>query len=436
MNGKKLLSAILAATLAVTSFTLVGCEGESSQTSHISYDFDDAYFFGMGETLYETRFSCDPSVDKTFISTMSGAMGAKTQRVWMSCAGMCDRAEDSNEIIFRDDIVKEYQEYFQLLRQNGVERIVMMSQEYPLPYGAMAKAPFNNRVPHPEKDYELYVEWLQIIYDFYYECAQLFPEVDYFEVGNEWDHLSVLCDLSYNYFDVEYVGIIAADVMWYVNKAVKAADENNVVLFPGPMGGTLGQFEGARDMTEAVFEAIESKRCPTGETFQGEYLYADANPENYFQIMTMHPYPYYDPNSGSDMARWKELVAEWKRDLLMSYQPMIDHHYPVKVWCTEFGIPNADGYWSDEHVKNGLPLYLDELKNIEFIETVIWFRMCELHVNTWIDRENIMGAFRSPDDPTNRAKPKETALTVYRYLYGADADTSPLYWYYKKYFKD
>lgn len=432
MTIRKVLSLILTIMIVFTSSAIAGCKGKLA-----SFNFDEEYFLGMGEVLYETRFSCDKSVNKNFISTMTGVMGAKTQRVWMSCAGMCDRAEDSNEIIFRDDIVKAYQEYFNLLNDNGVERIIMMSQEYPLPYGTMAKAPFNNRVPHPEKDYELYVEWLHIIYDFYYKCAQLFPEVDYFEVGNEWDHLDVLSDLDYHFYDVEYVGVIAADVMWYVNKAVKAVDEANTVLFPSPMGGTLSQFQGARDMTEAVFEAIESKRCPTGEMFQGKYLYADVDYENYFQIMTMHPYPYYEPSKGSDMERWKSLVEQWKQDVLMTYQPLIDHNYPVKVWCTEFGVPNKkDGYWTDEHVKNGLPLYLDELKNFGFIETVVIFRICELYISDWNPRENIMGAFYSPDDPTNRAKPKETALTIYRYVHGENADTSPLYWYYNQYFQN
>ncbi len=398
----------------------------------------------MGDVVYETRpEKVDEETSKELVSEASKVMGAKTQRVWAPFADICDRANGSDKLVFRSDIVAEYKAYFDMLNAKGVDRIVFLSYEYPLPASLNPTYTRSNfMVPDPATQSEAYVEYLNIVYDFYYQVAKMFPNVNYFEVGNEWDisdFSSYLRDPNNNLYGSETVGCITADIMWYANRAVKAVNPDNQILFPGPSGGTTAMFDDCIEWYEKTFAAIESGKYPTGsvDPKTGGALVKTTDPRYYFQIATMHPYPY----NLSDHANADATFAAWVADIERCYQVLVDHNYPVKVWFTEFGVPSTytdtDGEtkgWTDADIEAYLPRYFDAMREFEWLETVIMFRTYSLYEETWSPRENVMGMFYSPSDLENLGKPKQTAIIVYKYvmenIFKKTYNLNELYWYY------
>jgi len=247
--------------------------------------------------------------------------------------------------------------------------------------------------------------------------ARLFPEIDYFEVENEVNFsvyyetneqdTSVYIKANGDKIGSDGVAEITADIMFYATKAVKAVNSENKVLFPGLAAGDSAQIDSAKTFLNAVYAKISD-----GKVANGTYEYStDFN--DYFEILAVHPYPYKDGN-----------VTQWVKDLNGIYGVCTNRGHKARVWMTEFGVPYDGGAttssWTEEQLNGNLTKYLDEINKLEYVDAVVWFRLCDLYVNTWNERENIMGLFYSIDDPEHQGAAKDTAKLIYLWLYGKD----------------
>lgn len=391
-----------------------------STTDYRTVDKD--FMLGMGELTSDTMPGAgEPSITNDYAAKMSGAFGVTSQRVWMHLPNVLRRASDSDELTLDKERCDAYHDYFSRLKENGVERILVMNHQFILPYDYHDQGA--QTVPDPwGGEFDFYARFLKIWENSYRLLAEEFPEITYWEVGNEFDmETGVFLHKAYwtgagdsaHIFTDNERAYITADLCWYANRALKSANQASVTVFPGASLNSL-----TSTYFTLVYTSIESKCLPTLEEFY------DPDPDHYFQILAWHPYPNTNVNSVVNQSNAVYRVAE-------------DHgDGDKKVWFTECGFSNQryEGVVddTDAYIAQKYTEFLDAVKMLDYAETAFLFRLsnCYAYKNTAF--ETNFGLTFSPDDPVNKGAPKPAGLSVFAYFNGEDADTSPLYWYAEK----
>ena len=167
---------------------------------------------------------------------------------------------------------------------------------------------------------------------------------------------------------------------------------------------------------EQVYLTIESGKFPTG-------LEADTNPDNYFQILSWHPY-----NFGGDSSIFVNGCNE-------IYDVAIKHgDEGKKVFLTEFG------YHDNDFIKQGMTRteadekqasffktdFLAFRKYLPYVETVHIFRLFDWTAGPGIEID--FGMFRSPMSEDGIV-PKAKGLELFKLIKGENADAKKLYMY-------
>ena len=428
----KILAACLAACLLLAC--AFGCEGEQEkeqtgggETTYPEapvldsttdyHTIDKSYMFGMGELTSDTMPGAgEPSITNEYAAKMSGAFGVTSQRVWMHHPNVIVRAADSDELTLNEEVCDEYHDYFAQLKANGVERILVMNHQFILPYDYHSQDA--QAFPDPwNGEYDFYARALQIWENAYKLLAEEFPEITYWEVGNEFDMANFLHKAGWtgtndgeHIFTQTESAHITADLCWYANRALKSVNTASVTVFPGAsLNDQTASYFGL------VYAAIDSKQCPTLEEFY------DPDPDHYFQILAWHPYPNTNVNSVISMCNAVYRIVEENGD------------DGKKVWFTESGFSNQR-YWgvtddADAYIAGMYPEYLEAVEELDYVESIYLFRLSNCYAYNNTDFERNFGLMYSPDDPVNEGAPKPAGLAVFRYFNGSEADTSPLYWY-------
>ena len=416
---KKQLAVILLTICFVLTGCLPGCKPqENNSLEKISTTTDvltidqDKYLFGLGELTSDINGGVDIEVDNDFIIGNVKALGVKSMRVWMHLPNIILRAPDSDEISILRGTADLYHEYFAKLKEAGVERILVMNHAFIYPVGCRNSDV--QCVPHPIDDREMYIRFLKLYESCYELLATEFPEITYWEPGNEFDmvdgtflHPIGWVKGSANVFTASEAARITADLCWYANRGVQKVDKKNVTVFPG-----MTMSPSTSIYLEEVYRWIESKKIPTAEE------YSDTNTWNYFQICAWHPYPSSTVSASADECESLHKV-------------MVEHgDADKKVWITETGFSEDRFGYDQERVDRMYKELLDVTKNrLKFVETLFLFRMTDCYTTPISDYEDHFGLFYAPGDPVNKGKPKPYTETIYKWFYGENADTSGLYWY-------
>ena len=418
----------------VMLFSLIGCSKESNSTggggggantetapvltsttdtSLASINRDNM----LGFCELPTEFgggATEPETTMEYVANTCKAFGAKSFRVWMHHKMVFTRDANSDEITFKEDVVANFHKYFRLLTEAGVTQILVMNHQFILPwdfYDQTAQC-----VPNPwGGEYEYYVRTLAIYEKAYIMLQTEFPEITYWEVGNEFEAVQFLhkggwkSGSSANTYTLDEVAHITADLSWYANRGLKSVNPASVTVFPGSSAQTKVPL-----FIRTVYSKIaESKSVPTGEPFY------DPDPDHYFQIMAWHPYAH--KNTDKIMNQSDEIYS-----IMQEYGDG-----DKKVWFTELGFSNSE-HDDDETMLEKYKYYLDEIAKRPYVETLFIFRI----TNLWNFKDNELetnyGVMYAQADPVNRGKPKYQALAIYRWFYGEEVDTTPLYWYYNK----
>ena len=376
----------------------------------------EKYLFGMGELTYETMPSAvDSGVTSDWVAKKVGELGVKTVRIWMHHENILYRAEKSNELFINEAVAQKYHDYVDKLKANGVERILAMNHAFVHPYGYIGDS---MSVPDPYEEPETYLEFLKMFEKAYRLIAEEFPEIEYFEPGNEWDHDEVgmyfhktgwSSDKPAYAYSPTQAGMMTADLCWYANRGVKSVNPNATIVTPGTT-----HYDTGVTFLDAMYTSIEEGRHPTGEE------YADKNFDNYFQIVAWHPYldPYLEPPIEDE-----EAIAEWFEFNMQWHDVMVKHGDGEKtMWATEFGFSDQrypGGVSGQEQIANRMKLIVEQIpKKMPWVETIILFRLatCEEHLIN--DYENGFGIFYSPNhkDDEKKSTPKPIAKFLYEYF--------------------
>ena len=415
---KKGYSLVALAMGLLMAFGLVACKDSPSPSdSKISTTTDvltidrDKYMLGMCELVSDINGGVDVEVNREFITGNLKALGVKSMRVWMHLHNIIRRSPNSDEISIIRGIADVYHEYFKQLKDAGVERILVMNHAFIYPYGCRNNGDVQC-VPHPTDDRETYVRFLALYGDCYELLAKEFPEITYWEPGNEFDSSGSLHPIGWtngsaNVFTESERARITADLCWYANRAVQKADGKNVIVFPGSM-----MADATPIYLEEVYNWISSKKIPTGEE------YSDTNTWNYFQILAWHPYPSSTIEAAAEKCEELHDIAVRNGD------------GDKKVWFTEVGFSEHRFKYDQNLIdKLYLELFNTVKERLTFVETLFLFRMSDCYTTPISDYEDHFGLFYAPGDPVNKGKPKPYTESIYKYFRGENADVAPLYWY-------
>ena len=384
------------------------------------------YIYGMCE-MFEGPI--DKGIQPETTINLISDLGCGSMRVWMHAKNLVKRQADSNSISFIESAYREYKSYIALLKEKGIHHIVSMNHSYIFPLGFSGNEKSEAEIPVPgTKEYS---DFLNLLSDTYELLASGFPEIPYWEIGNEVNLHRFLCKPNFPWenrpgendydesccYTFEEKAQITADLCYYANRGVKRGNPNAYVVFPSPTP-YWGYTQLAWWFGE-VYKAIESGDFPRGLT-------PDTDTDNYFQVLAWHPY-----NFGGE----KDIFVTGCNEVYDVCKAHGDDG--KKVFFTEFGYHDFDFVKernmtkteADEmqasFFKTDFKAFLEELP---FVESVHIFRLFDWVAGPGIEID--FGMFTSTVHEEGIV-PKAKGLALYKLIQGEDADTDCLYRYAK-----
>ena len=338
-------------------------------------------------------------LDISQLVDLLGVMNVKAMRNWMH---LTSNLSDSKTV--KESMIRRQKSWLEQLRAAGVTKIVGMSHYWFLPDSVDVTGLDKNlaRSAAPYRDTEegsLYLEWLALYEESWYTMASAYPEVGFWEVGNEVNMDLYLHPLSYETrgttFTVAEKAEIVTDMLYYASRGIHRANPEAIVIFPGlaPITG----FDCMADFLELVYQNIESGEFGNGAT--------DTN--CYFQAVAWHGYVLNEEFS----------VDAWIEGNHSVYQVMADHgDEEKKVFLTEFGFSDGGSQEADIRQAGYFEQIYSRLSEMPYVDSIYPFRMIEDTNNPDLT-EVYYGMFRVFEERYFGAKEKAKAICR---LYGGD----------------
>ncbi len=335
---------------------------------------------------------------------LMGVMNVKAMRNWMHLTSNLD---DPNTA--KDSPVKRQKGWIEKLRATGINKIIGMSHYWFWPESVDLSAYQNDttkknlaRSAAPYRDMEdpLYLEWLELYEQSWYTMAKTYPEIEFWEVGNEVNMDLYLHPLSYIdrgiKFTMEEKAEIVTDMVYHASRGIHRANPEAIVIFPGlaPVNG----FDSMVNFLEQVYENIES----------GEFGGGTTDTNCYFQAVAWHGY----------VLQGEFSTDAWIADNHRMYQVMKDHgDGDKKVFLTEFGFSDGGSRETDLKQAGYYEEIYNRLDEMPYLDSIYPFRMAE-DTNNADKTEVYYGIFRVFEEKYFGAKEKAKVLCR---LYGGDA---------------
>ena len=437
---KKVIAVILAFTLICMSFSsckLINTALGKKDKSGDGYKIQQSkYLFGLEETPdMGTGGAMDNKGTPTVVSDLAGALGVKSFRIFMHLTSVIQRAPDSDAVSLIPSRVKQFHDFINQLKAKGITNFDAVSHYYIYPYGYTGN-PSGNAIP--EYGTTDYTKFMAILENCYQLLSKEFPDIKYWEPGNETNsdrfiakrgydaNASAVANADYIYTDTEKAQI-TTDLCYYANAGIQKNKQNQLTVLPGMVfNGLATQY-----FLEDIYTSIQ------GGTFPRASATKDTNNDDYFQVLNWHPYQF-----SASTQSW----IDGNKALYAVAQKYGDDG--KKVFFTELGVPdevseqipvdsNGKVTWTgrQEDISTWLTGQFDAIKKqLPWVETVDIFRLFDWKVN--VDPslpadsdEFSFGLFTTPNNTVFGPLPKPSALALFKYFNGANADTSPLYKY-------
>lgn len=320
-------------------------------------------------------------------------MNVKSMRNWMNLSTLLTSPTTVNSTE-----VEKQKMWLAMLEARGVTKIVGMSQ------GAFWKGGNGDALAVPYRDLtdgSEYCAFLEQYRQSWKTLAGTFPEVRYWEVGNETNNDPFLHPVDYSTrgtkFTADEKAMITVDMMYYAARGVKEANPAATVIFPA-MAPTNG-FASMRAFLEKCYAYIESGDAPGG-----------TDPDAYFDGMAWHMYYF----------RTAFTAENWLEGNNSIHDVMVAHgDAEKKVFLTEFGFSDGGSAEKDEAGAQAFREIFRLAEQMPYLDSLYPFRMIEDETAAeWGGTIEIYyGMFRVFDQTHFGAKAKARAICE---IYGGD----------------
>ncbi|MDR1093154.1 MAG: cellulase family glycosylhydrolase [Clostridiales bacterium] len=402
----------------------------------------EKYFYGFGEPSATNDFPFLSSTDNIVRSVdLAAETGMQTYRLWMHTGDGLINTNSQNQVSLNASGVAYYHTFVDALKAKGITNIVAMSHYYQYPAGYPRDGFTMGQFPAPDSPY--YEPFMKIVEDTFRLLAAEFPDVKYWECGNEinandychkgggfWNDKS---DPAYLYKLDDKIQI-GADLMYFATKGIRAGNPDAVSVMPGLVFNnanvetpTATATVGLRPYLRRLYALIESGTCPSVGTETSK------NTDDYFDVLNWHPY-----NFGGNSAAGT------------SFTLLNDQAYDIakehgddgkKVFFTEYGYTTTEqsnaaaAREAKEKAQGGyIAADMENIwNNLPYVETVIIFRLYDWEGGASDQIANNIeigfGLFTDPTQPDG-PRPKKIAVELQRKIRGANADKEALFKYY------
>ncbi|MEA5128840.1 MAG: hypothetical protein VB074_11690 [Proteiniphilum sp.] len=376
---------------------------------------------------------CDPLVTAEMCADLCNIMGIKTYRLGMHHHWVLEYDDNEGKLKFMEDRVNDYKNYIALLRANGIKKILCVSPTFMYPYGHERSIWYS--IPDPKTEPELYWEFLENIEEIYKLLGETFPDIDYWEVGNELNasflgknivkngylgSLSLEENAPY-LFSTEEIGQVTADLCFYASKGLKAVGSKALIATPGAYD-VPATWDETLKYYNSFYDYIKSGNAPTsGKKSDGSRtVAATTNPDDYIDYLCWHAYA-----NGSRF--------DWLDHNEAIYRTAIDHDdMNRKALVSEFGYYDRHLKSYEEQIANScVPDMMALADRIPALESLYIFRMFNfVTVPEPTSPEQSFGLFYSPNQ-SQGAGPKPVAISLFYHFNGVEANSDPLFKYAK-----
>lgn len=334
--------------------------------------------YGLGEPIsmvaVDGTLNADEALDRV------EALGVTAFREWMHIPLILE-----NPTRVKPEAFEMYTKVLDRLQKMDVE-ITGMSHHWFLA-GETLQYSDNSMYPRDLTPGSLYMQTLELLEQSWETMAKLFPQVEQWEVGNEWNTDTFLHPVGWQVgqpgFTEDEKMDIAVDLMYFSAKGIRKGNPNaKVVSFsPAVAQPNLGS-------RSAIF-------CPPGygialafakiyERIKSGNFWSD-NTDDYFDMLSWHPYllTHMMPMAACEdypatrrFFRMEDVDAQWRSVNDMVYTIMTmngDGH--KKVLLTEMGFSDWGSLELEERQADMIERMFEMVKTMPYVKTIHVFRL-------------------------------------------------------------
>ena len=383
-------------------------------------------FFGVGEPLIQRQR--DQGIDAPAYLDLVTGLGCGAYRSWMHLTDLLLDPDTPNTVE-----AERHRRLLDRAKALGIE-VTAMSHEWFLPAGCAQRT--GHAMPRRDlTEGSLYRQALDMLERSWYTMAAMFPQVDVWEVGNEWNlnaflHPDGFLDTDMTApFTADEKMDIAVDMMYFAAKGIRRAGTGARVASFSPalstpgLGGDLPDYlpvmYGVAWTLDKIYSRIKSGR-----------FWSD-DPGDYFDLLAWHPYVFTnrevpDQDLFLDV---DEPDSLWKSYNDAAYRVMKKYGDGNKqVLLTETGFTDCGNpAWETRYAAYNKKL-LEIAQSLPYVRTVHNFRL--LNENAMLRRggieQNQIGGptevyFGLFTDPEEGCRPRARALAIQE-MTGSSAD--------------
>lgn len=393
MSKKFLISAGL-----LFAMLLTGCNPTSSSSSSEDSSMsssteglvDKSYIYGMTDLSFQ-----EEGVDYKYTHKLFESMGVKSVRLWMHCNWIMNSPTE-----YSPSGLEKMRRIYNDIKDEGYQIIAMNHSNF----HATGMINSSSTTAKPARDLSEgsdYLKWLEDLETTYYNMVLAFPEIEYWEIDNECNNDDFMPRLGGGLFTLDEKAEIYYDMMYFASRGIHRANPNAKTV----MGGIV--VNNAETFLNKIYDLIESEDSWSN------------NPNDYFQVGCWHPYmSFFSKNKFIELNNSIYSVIREREGK------------DKKVFLTEFGFSEGNGFSVEEQSKYLEDVYDACLNDLYYVESMHYFRMYDNYASTWgSDAEKTFGLYYDPtmykeiDGVKAReyAEPKDTAY-VYQTLAGGEGN--------------
>lgn len=384
-------------------------------------------FFGVGEPLVQRqREHGIPAAD---CLELAAGLGCTAYRAWMHLTELLTDPFTPNE--------KEVEMNRKLLakaKELDLE-VTAMSHEWFLPAGCRQRS--GHAMPRRDLNPDsLYMKTLEMLEQSWYTMVSLFPEVDIWEIGNEWNlnaflHPDGFLEGGVEPFTADEKADIAVDLMYFSAKGVRRANPNAKVASFSPALSTPGLGGDMPDFLPVMYGVAWTLDKIYSRIKSGDFWSDD--PDDYFDLVAWHPYVFTnkdvpDQDLFMDVDEPDQL---WKSYNDAAYKVMKKYGDGDKqVLLTESGFTDVGNPEWEERYAGYNKKMIEIAKELPYVRTLHNFRL--LNEEAMLQRAGIednqiggitevyFGIFTDPSGQEG-CRPRKRALAIQE-MTGSTAD--------------